>query len=81
MEEKNYQSAFGNRSGTQVGENVLKYFSDLFSMEMPLSRMMGMMPGMIKFAMKGKDCREDLASFMPQMMPMMKQAIGLGKKE
>jgi hypothetical protein len=42
--------------------------------------MMKMMPGMVKFMMAGKDNREDLMKFMPQMMPMMKQAI-TGKKE
>lgn len=77
---ENYLEAYDKESGQEVGERTLQYFSDLFSMEMPLGRMMKMMPGMVKFMMAGKDTREDLFKFMPQMMPMMKQAI-TGKKE
>lgn len=76
----NYLEAYGKETSQDVGERTLNYFSELFSMEMPLSRMMKMMPGMVKFMMAGKDTREDLMKFMPQMMPMMKQAI-TGKKE
>lgn len=76
----NYLEAYGKETSQDVGERTLNYFSELFSMEMPLSRMMKMMPGMVKFMMAGKDTREDLMNFMPQMMPMMKQAI-TGKKE
>jgi hypothetical protein len=77
---ENYLEAYGKETSQEVGERTLGYFSELFSMEMPLSRMMKMMPGMVKFAMAGKDTREDLMKFVPQMMPMMKQAI-TGKKE
>ena len=76
----NYLEGYGKETSQDVGERTLNYFSELFSMEMPLSRMMKMMPGMVKFVMAGKDTREDLMKFMPQMMPMMKQAI-TGKKE
>lgn len=76
----NYLEAYGKETSQDVGERTLNYFSDLFSLEMPLARMMKMMPGMVKFMMAGKDTREDLFKFMPQMMPMMKQAI-TGKKE
>lgn len=76
----NYLEGYGKETSQDVGERTLNYFSELFSMEMPLSRMMKMMPGMVKFMMAGKDTREDLMKFMPQMMPMMKQAI-TGKKE
>ena len=76
----NYLEAYGKETSQDAGERTLNYFSELFSMEMPLSRMMKMMPGMVKFMMAGKDTREDLMKFMPQMMPMMKQAI-TGKKE
>ncbi|AHF08503.1 hypothetical protein [Desulfitobacterium metallireducens] len=76
----NYLEEYGKETSQDAGERTLNYFSELFSMEMPLSRMMKMMPGMVKFMMAGKDTREDLMSFMPQMMPMMKQAI-TGKKE
>lgn len=76
----NYLEGYGKETSQDVGERTLNYFSELFSMEMPLSRMMKMMPGMVKFMMAGKDTREDLMNFMPQMMPMMKQAI-TGKKE
>lgn len=83
MEEKNYLDAF-DASGEEVGEEVLNYFRDLFSMEMPLGRMMKMMPGMFKYALKGKKYRQDLIDFAPEMMPMMKEAIvdaiGLGSK-
>jgi hypothetical protein len=82
--EKEYLDVFDD-SGQEVGEEVLNYFSDLFSMEMPLSRMMKMMPGMFKYAMKGKKYRENLIDFAPEMMPMMKDAvidaIGLGNKD
>ncbi|WP_425802485.1 hypothetical protein [Desulfitobacterium sp. Sab5] len=77
---ENYLEAYGKETSQDVGERTLNYFSELFSMEMPLSRMMKMMPGMVKFMMAGKDTREDLMKFMPQMMPMMKQAI-TGRKE
>ena len=77
---ENYLEAYSKETSQDVGERTLNYFSELFSMEMPLSRMMKMMPGMVKFMMAGKDTREDLMKFMPQMMPMMKQAIS-GKKE
>lgn len=76
----NFLEEYGKETSQDVGERTLKYFSELFSMEMPLSRMMKMMPGMVKFMMAGKDTREDLMNFMPQMMPMMKQAF-TGKKE
>jgi hypothetical protein len=76
----NYLDEYGKETSHDVGERTLQYFSDLFSMEMPLGRMMKMMPGMVKFMMAGKDTREDLFNFMPQMMPMMKQAIK-GNKE
>lgn len=76
----NYLEAYGKETSQDVGERTLNYFSDLFSLEMPLARMMKMMPGMVKFMMAGKDTREDLFKFMPQMMPMMKQAF-TGKKE
>lgn len=76
----NYLEEYGKETSKEVGERTLNYFSELFSMEMPLSRMMKMMPGMVKFMMAGKDTREDLLNFMPQMMPMVKQAF-TGKKE
>ncbi|MEA4901335.1 hypothetical protein [Desulfitobacterium sp.] len=76
----NYLEEYGKETSQEVGERTLNYFSELFSMEMPLSRMMKMMPGMVKFMMAGKDTREDLLNFMPQMMPMVKQAF-TGKKE
>lgn len=76
----NYLDEYGKETSNEVGDRTLQYFSDLFSLEMPLGRMMKMMPGMVKFVMAGKDTREDLIKFMPQMMPMMKQAI-TGKKE
>ncbi len=78
MQEKTYLDSFGNRSGDDVAENTLHYFVELFSLEMPLGRMMKMMPGMVKFALAGEDCRKDLFEFAPQMKPMMKKAI-LGK--
>lgn len=80
MANENYLESYSKETSQEVGERTLKYFSDLFSLEMPLGRMMKMMPGMVKFAMASKDTREDLMTFMPQMMPMMKQAI-TGKKE
>lgn len=76
----NFLEEYGKETSRDVSERTKKYFSDLFSLEMPLGRMMKMMPGMIKFMMHGKDTREDLFKFMPQMMPMMKDAI-TGKKE
>lgn len=76
---ENYLEAYGKETSQNVGERTLNYFNELFSMEMPVARMMKMMPGMLKFMMAGKDTREDLLKFMPQMMPMMKQAI-TGKK-
>lgn len=76
----NYLEEYGKETSLEVGERTLGYFSDLFSLEMPLGRMMKMMPGMVKFVMAGKDTREDLFKFMPQMMPMMKEAI-TGKKD
>ncbi len=76
----NFLDAYGKETSREVSARTMKYFSDLFSLEMPLGRMMKMMPGMVKFMMSGKDRREDLMKFMPQMMPMMKQAIS-GKKE
>lgn len=80
-EKNNYNELYVGKNGQQVGEEVLKYFRDLFSMEMPLGRMMGMMPGMIKYATSSKDNRQNLKNFMPQMMPMMKQAMGFKPKE
>ncbi len=71
----NYLEAYAKETSEVVGDRTLKYFEDLFSMEMPLSRMMKMMPGMVKFMMSSKDTREDLFKFMPQMTPMIKQAI------
>lgn len=76
----NYLEEYGKETGQDVAERTLNYFSELFSMEMPLHRMVKMMPGMVKFMMAGKGERQDLINFMPQMMPMMKQAI-IGKKE
>ncbi|GAB6170663.1 hypothetical protein JCM15765_01410 [Paradesulfitobacterium aromaticivorans] len=76
----NYLEAYGQETSRNVAARTNNYFKELFSLEMPLGRMMKMMPGMVKFAMAGKDTREDLFSFMPQMMPMMKQAF-TGKKE
>jgi len=76
----NYLQEYGKETSQEVGERTLAYFQELFSLEMPLGRMMKMMPGMVKFMLHSKDTREDLFSFMPQMMPMMKQAI-TGKKE
>lgn len=76
----NYLEAYGKETSEDAGDRTLKYFQDLFSMEMPLGRMMKMMPGMVKFMMAGKDTRDDLIKFMPQMKPMMKQAF-TGKKE
>ncbi|SKA01064.1 hypothetical protein [Selenihalanaerobacter shriftii] len=72
--EKNYTEVF-DASGEEVGEEILDYFGDMFSLEMPLGRMMKMMPGMFKYAMRGKKYREDLMNFMPEMMPMMKEAV------
>lgn len=80
MAADNYLEAYGKETSRDVDERTCKYFTELFSMEMPLSRMMKMMPGMIKFMRAGKSERDDLMKFMPQMMPMMKQAI-MGKKE
>lgn len=71
----NYLEAYGKETSEVAGDRTLKYFEDLFSMEMPLSRMMKMMPGMVKFMMSSKDTREDLLKFMPQMTPMIKQAF------
>ena len=71
----NYLEAYSKETSQDAGERTLKYFEDLFSMEMPLSRMMKMMPGMVKFMMSSKDTREDLFKFMPQMTPMIKQAV------
>jgi len=71
----NYLEAYGKETSKDAGDRTLKYFEDLFSMEMPMSRMMKMMPGMVKFMMSSKDTREDLFKFMPQMTPMIKQAI------
>jgi hypothetical protein len=71
----NYLEAYGKETSEAAGDRTLKYFEDLFSMEMPLSRMMKMMPGMVKFMMSSKDTREDLFKFMPQMAPMIKQAV------
>lgn len=76
----NFLEAYGKETSHDVSARTMNYFSELFSLEMPLGRMMRMMPGMIKFMTSGKDRREDLMKFMPQMMPMMKQAIS-GKKE
>ena len=76
MPEKNYLQAFEGKDGEKIGDEVLNYFTELFSMEMPLGRMMGMMPGMVKYAVKGKEYRQNLMNFMPQMMPMIKKAIG-----
>ncbi|MHB1405330.1 MAG: hypothetical protein ACYCV0_07045 [Desulfitobacteriaceae bacterium] len=76
----NYLEAYGQETSRDVAGRTANYFQDLFSLEMPLGRMMKMMPGMVKFAAAGKDTREDLFKFMPQMMPMMKQAF-TGKKE
>ncbi|KXS43731.1 MULTISPECIES: hypothetical protein [unclassified Candidatus Frackibacter] len=82
--EKNYMEAFDG-SGEEIGEEVLNYFEELFSLEMPLGRMMKMMPGMFKYAKRGKKYRKNLMNFAPEMMPMMKDAIkdavGLGNKE
>lgn len=74
--EKNYLEAYSKKSGEQVGEEVLEYFTEMFSLEMPLGRMAKMMPGMIKYASRGKEYRQNLMEFMPQMMPMIKKAIG-----
>jgi len=71
----NYLEAYGKETSQDAGGRTLKYFEDLFSMEMPLSRMMKMMPGMVKFMTSSKDTREDLFKFMPQMTPMIKKAI------
>ena len=76
----NFMEAYGKETNREVSERTMTYFSNLFSLEMPLGRMMKMMPGMMKFMFSGKDRREDLMKFMPQMMPMMKQAIS-GKKD
>lgn len=76
----NFSEAYGKETSRDVANRTIKYFEELFSLEMPLARMMKMMPGMVKFMLTGKDTREDLFKFMPQMMPMMKQAI-TGKKE
>ncbi len=76
----NFSEAYGKETSRDVANRTIKYFEELFSLEMPLARMMKMMPGMVKFMLAGKDTREDLFKFMPQMMPMMKQAI-TGKKE
>lgn len=76
----NYLEEYGKETSEDVGDRTLKYFEDLFSMEMPLGRMMKMMPGMVKFMMSSKDTREDLVKFMPQMKPMIKQAM-TGKQE
>lgn len=76
----NFLEAYSKETSQDVADRTNKYFQELFSLEMPLGRMMKMMPGMVKFMMHGKDTREDLFKFMPQMMPMMKQAI-TGKKE
>ncbi|HVJ49318.1 hypothetical protein [Desulfitobacterium sp.] len=76
----NYLEAYGKETSRDAGDRTLNYFSELFSMEIPMSRMMKMMPGMVKFMMAGKGERDDLMKFMPQMMPMVKQAI-TGKKE
>lgn len=76
----NFLEAYGKETSRDVGTRTMNYFQELFSLEMPLGRMMKMMPGMIKFATASKDTREDLFKFMPQMMPMMKQAF-TGKKE
>lgn len=75
-DEKNYLDAYGKKSGDQVGKEVLTYFTEMFSLEMPLGRMMKMMPGMIKYAKNGKEYRENLMNFMPQMVPMIKKAVG-----
>lgn len=76
-----YLKSYGPRSGQEVGDQVLGFFTELFSLEMPLGRMMKMMPGMVKFALKGSDCRRDLMRFAPQMTPMIKKAMGWdGKK-
>lgn len=77
---ENFMEEYGKDTSQEVAQRTLSYFQDLFSLEMPLGRMMKMMPGMVKFMMHGKDTREDLMKFMPQMMPMMRQAI-TGKKE
>ena len=71
----NYLEEYGKETSEDVGDRTLKYFEDLFSMEMPLGRMMKMMPGMVKFMLASKDTREDLVKFMPQMKPMIKQAM------
>ena len=76
----NFSEAYGKETSRDVADRTTKYFEELFSLEMPLARMMKMMPGMVKFMLASKDTREDLFKFMPQMMPMMKQAI-TGKKE
>lgn len=76
-----YLKSYGSRSGKQVGEQVLGFFTQLFSLEMPLGRMVKMMPGMVKFALKGSDCRRDLVRFAPEMTPMIKKALGLGEKK
>ncbi|MHB1653957.1 MAG: hypothetical protein ACYCVD_15995 [Desulfitobacteriaceae bacterium] len=77
---ENFTEQYGKETSQDVADRTTAYFRDMFSLEMPLSRMMKMMPGMVKFMLHGKDTREDLFKFMPQMMPMMKQAI-TGKKE
>jgi len=79
--EKNYLEAYEKKSGDQVGEEVLQYFTEMFSLEIPLGRMMKMMPGMVKYAAQGKEYRNNLMGFMPQMVPMIKKAIGKEEKE
>ncbi|CAA7602223.1 Hypothetical protein DEACI_2896 [Acididesulfobacillus acetoxydans] len=77
---ENFMEEYGQETSREAAERTLSYFRELFSLEMPLGRMMKMMPGMVKFAMHGKDTRVDLLKFVPQMMPMMKAAVS-GKRE
>ncbi len=76
-----YDHSFGGRDSQQVGDQILRYFEELFSLEMPLGKMMKMMPGMVKFALRGPDCRRDLLRFAPQMGPMIAQAMGIRGKD